>query len=103
MKRPFPLVEIEWIDSIGGTSWHTLEDLLEIQDERFMVHRSAGYVVRQTDMSITLVGSYQEELGDNDGPESRHVLGGTVIPRSAIRSVVKLRDDVADVDAPSSR
>jgi hypothetical protein len=87
----WPIVEVEWLDSIGSARWRELGELLELQDDRFLRHHSIGYLVQETDESVLLLGSFQDEIDDGATELSRNVEAGTKIPKVAIVSRTELR------------
>jgi hypothetical protein len=78
----WPIVELLWIDSIAGaTGWSSVGSLLEEAADNYLVHRSVGYLVAETEQSVLLVSSFQE---DAELDAERNVQGGTRIPKVAI-------------------
>lgn len=52
------LVQITWIDAIGGDGWTTEKELLE---QRPVIHNSVGYVVMEDDDKVTITMSYDKD------------------------------------------
>jgi hypothetical protein len=73
-------IEVEWVDSLGSTSWEPMQDKLRDMQPEALQHRSVGYVLRDDDTGIILAGSMSDRWHDN-------VCDVTYIPRQAVLKV----------------
>ena len=84
MKR----VEVEWLDSLGDSSWRSRESVEQGATYDALVHTTVGYLVCESDHSITL--AMGRSLEDKDS--RLELLHDTMqIPRVAILDVRPLR------------
>lgn len=76
-----PLVKITWVDSVKGGNdgpWSLKEDILDLTHDEI---QSVGWIVRETDESITIVAHVSES----------EYSGEMCIPKSAVIKRKKLR------------
>ncbi len=79
MKK-FKFVEVAWMDAVSVANWRSFDDLPEIV---MCVNR--GWVVRETDKSITLAGSLMF-----NGANAVSLIGDvTVIPKAGMVAKIK--------------
>lgn len=52
------LVQITWIDAIGGDGWTTEK---ELKEQELIIHNSVGYVVMEDDDKVTITMSYDKD------------------------------------------
>lgn len=80
-ETKYPMVRVEWEDSaILPRSWQDLEEIVKTAP---VLGVTSGWMVRDDEVGVTVVGSY----GQQEKPD---VLGGMMIPRSAVRKVERL-------------
>lgn len=77
---PGPIVEVEWIDPGGMTGWHPAAEST-FPFETHTVH-SVGFLVEDSARGVAIVAGY--------GQNNNH-LDSTVIPRSNVQKVTRLR------------
>lgn len=79
MKK-YPMVEVEWVDSVRTGGWRTVEDYERAAGSA--VCRSIGYTFKSNRKDIVLVQSLD--------PGNGNVTDSISIPRSAVRKVTRL-------------
>lgn len=52
------LVQITWIDAIGGDGWTTEK---ELREQTLTIHNSVGYLVAEDEDKVTITMSYDED------------------------------------------
>lgn len=57
------LVQITWVDAIGGDGWTTEK---ELKEQELIIHNSVGYVVMEDNDKVTITMSYDADK-DNLG------------------------------------
>ena len=88
MKRKWPIVEVEWEDSMHfGEGWKDCDVVIECAARKCgMMQYTAGYLMKRSRRYIIIVGS-QSDLENSD-----RVVGEIQIPRSAIRNLRTLKE-----------
>ena len=78
--KQYDLVEIEWIDSTtpGDAGWVSIDDLLTEDDDFMLNCYTVGYLIRESEKDIWIVGSY------HDNGDGGNCLGLIAIPQVAI-------------------
>lgn len=85
-KNPHPIVKVVWLDSCGPHGWRKLADVLGQEVARI---ETVGFLVRDTDECLTIVGSI--DLGDDDTETNvDHVVH---IPRCSVVSMRVIEDE----------
>lgn len=83
--QPWPLVEIDWIDSCGGGGWMDVEDIGSKSSATHCV--TIGWVFHEDAEAITLAATFGKE-----GPGMHMQASDRItIPRCAIRGYRELR------------
>jgi len=82
-ERVVEIVEVQWLDSVGGSEWETLEDARKEAAEDSMLHRSVGWLIADEPGYLVLALSRRESWSWVD-----HTLQ---IPRGAIVRTKVLR------------
>lgn len=73
------LVQVTWVDAVGGDGWLSLKDL---EKETPTTHISVGFIVKDTKDYLTITMSYDEQKTN---------LGAWLcIPKKYIKKVKKL-------------
>ncbi len=80
--KPYQIVEVDWVDSLHARGWMK-EDEVQLSGDH-MLHRTLGYVLRDSKDALLLIQSYQINL------QPREVDGVMEIPRVAIKRLRKL-------------
>lgn len=70
-----------WIDSMGSSEWHNVEVLDQVEPLPICV--SVGFVVRETEESLSLIQTGQTKLKDS---EFHMFFGEMTIPKVAIKA-----------------
>ena len=88
MKRKWPIVEVEWEDSMSfGDGWKEYNEVVEcVSRNNGMMQYTAGYLMKKSRRYIVIVGS------QGDTESSDKVSGNIQIPRSAIRTLRILKE-----------
>lgn len=84
-----PLVLITWTDAVGADGWITPE---ELDDITLTVHNTAGFLFKETEDSITVVMSYNDDM-DNLGAY-------VVIPKVNIQVMELFGDEPGGIISP---
>lgn len=83
MSKTLPVVEVEWLDSVGHHGWQPTEQAHAQVGEETMRQRSAGYLLQKSSRCIVLALS---------ASETTNTVGDLLqIPRSSVVSVTVLR------------
>lgn len=82
-EKKHPMVRVEWEDSANVSRWH---GLAEFQKEVPLLCVSVGYVIRDDEVALSVASSYDGQPND-----AGNVNDATIIPRSAVRKVERLR------------
>lgn len=85
MSRPIPPIEeIKWLDSlmINNGEWMSYTDIDEELTSKGMLHRSVGYVVKESDEAVFLALSINYDQVDEENDQ--RMSGGTVVPKVSI-------------------
>jgi len=77
MKVKYRLVTYYWLDAQSSTDWKNIDD---IEDQTLALCLSTGYLVHETDKSVTLVSDFAS--GNHEDIDSVGNL--IVIPRACI-------------------
>lgn len=88
--KPFDIVEIEWIDTIGDdTGWRYISSVQnDWGDPEKLFHKTVGYFLAKTKLSLVVCQSIQKKIWyDND----RSTDGRMEIPLTAIKKIRKLK------------
>ena len=58
-KAPGPIVEVEWVDSMGHRGWQPREEAAtDLEDPDILRHRTTGYLFRKTKKYLAINQSY---------------------------------------------
>lgn len=90
----FPIVEIVWIDAIGGSGWSDLDDILNATST---FHTQIGYLIEDNEQEIKLCSSFNQDLTNMGAFD--------VIPKCMIKSmrqVDKLKVVLGTMDVEKS-
>lgn len=83
------IIEVIWVDSLRGDGkWNWLKDFDFAEYEKRCIHKSTGYLLKETKTYIALADSYQFfEYDDGDV-----CIGSPLfIPKVAIKKMVTLK------------
>ena len=80
MKRPGPIVEIQWVDSTGRSDWHDPQQAVDLDGLLECV--SVGYLISETPRSVT--------ISQGSGSMGNY-LSSMAIPRVAIVKLTQVR------------
>lgn len=78
------IVEIHWIDSIGGDGWQHADKTTPEHDKIYLPHKSVGYLHYRTDKAVCI---YQSTSVDRPDAMVDHRL---TIPVCAVTKIKKL-------------
>ena len=84
MRKILPIVEVEWVDTMGFPGWSQIKERKNDMEEKDLeVHVSCGYLVAKTKNYIAVAHGQH-----NEGK----VVDSTIrIPRCAVRNVTIIR------------
>ena len=80
MAKKFPIVEVEWLDSVCTGGWRDEEDYAKEYPPAII--RSAGYLLRSDRSQVVIIQSRD--------PKNSNASDSISIPRSAVKKMVRL-------------
>lgn len=82
--KQFDLLEIDWADSLSDESgWESLENYDYDDLYSNIAHKSAGYLIRESQEAITLAHSIRNN--------KTFMLGVITIPKGCIKKIIKIK------------
>ena len=81
------ILEIEWEDSVSSNRWETKNAYLDDPNDRYLNHKSVGYLLHETNTGITIMQSYCSQPYQNENYQTAE---RQMIPKKSITKIRKL-------------
>lgn len=78
-------IEVEWLDSAHTSGWRSIKNVEENLKREELLHRTVGYLFKDTGYSLAIVQSIGPECKENDN--IRNVDAIMEIPKAAITKI----------------
>lgn len=82
---PFRMVEVDWLDSQGDSSWQSVSSALADAEDDTLLHHSVGYLLAENDRYVLLAQSVND--GDDEDRRRTMVADTLQIPRAVVLEV----------------